>query len=222
MGLTGLAFGSLRAVPWSLSGVPDNSWAYFGRLWTIFWLLLGGSWVHLGSHVHLGPSFWLVWKVPGWVLMPSWAGLGHVIRSPPTCLASTPCLPLRCCSHCCAMLRLAFTWAFLILPAARGCVRCACVEFDFCVLLELFFGTFDAGWFFLSNFQLFSMTRNLRNPAPVEGRPPFTRVAFWILPQKCIVLGLVRKKKLTNFGGRFLLLFFNHLTFFGLNSQGLQ
>ena len=93
-----------------------RSWGAFGLSWVplrcllaSFWVLLGCSWSHLGSHRRLCARFWMV-------LGASWLGFGEL-------WGSFRYNFRRRCANCCRDPSMAFTLAFRYLLAARRYVR---------------------------------------------------------------------------------------------------
>ena len=93
-----------------------RSWGAFGLSWVplrcllaSFWMLLGCSWSHLGSHRRLCARFWMV-------LGASWLGFGEL-------WGSFRYHFRRRCANCCRDPSMAFTLAFRYLLAARRYVR---------------------------------------------------------------------------------------------------
>ena len=93
-----------------------RSWGAFGLSWVplrcllaSFWVLLGCSWSHLGSHRRLRARFWMV-------LGASWLGFGEL-------WGSFRYHFRRRCANCCRDPSMAFTLAFRYLLAARRYVR---------------------------------------------------------------------------------------------------
>ena len=106
-------FGSLLGLS---SAQLERSWGAFGLSWgplrcllASFWVLLGCSWSHLGSHRRLCARFWMV-------LGASWLGFGEL-------WGSFRYHFRRRCANCCRDPSMAFTLAFRYLLAARRYVR---------------------------------------------------------------------------------------------------
>ena len=103
-----------------------------------FWVLLGCSWSHLGSHRRLCARFWMV-------LGASWLGFGEL-------WGSFRYHFRRRCANCCRDPSMAFTLAFRYLLAARRYVRSTWNQ-----IFKRFFGLFFSYCKFASFFAAFSM-----------------------------------------------------------------